>query len=49
MKEKGLSHELKIYPPNGTTNMQGHIFVNTSPAWIEEVFMFLGKHLQKDK
>jgi carboxymethylenebutenolidase len=49
MKSKQLPHELRIYPPSGTTNMQGHGFVNNSTAWFEEVFAFLDKYLKKEK
>lgn len=46
MKEKGLPHELKIYPPNGTTKREGHGFIIRGTAWMPEVFAFLDKYLK---
>ena len=46
MKEKNLPHELKIYPPSGTTPAQGHGFFANSKAWCPAVFDFLKKYLK---
>lgn len=45
MKDAGKQAELKIYPPFGTSNRDGHSFTYLgSAAWFGDVFAFVQKH-----
>lgn len=45
MKDAGKEFELKIYPPFGTSEQDGHTFgYFGSSAWAADVFRFLNKH-----
>lgn len=42
------THELKIYPPVGTTPAAGHAALYTDvPTWEGDVFRFLDRHVQR--
>jgi len=38
MKRVGKPYQIKIYPPRGTTHMDGHILVEETAAWGPDVF-----------
>jgi dienelactone hydrolase len=45
MKQAGKEAELKIYPPYGSTNRDGHSFAYQGSAiWFGDVFAFIQKH-----
>jgi dienelactone hydrolase len=47
MADAGKPHQMKIYPPHGTTRMQGHAgFCGSPPDWAEEVLAFLQANLR---
>jgi carboxymethylenebutenolidase len=47
MRRVGLPHRMKIFPPNGTTKMDGHSFCagGDSPPWAADVLSFLEETL----
>lgn len=47
MKRLGKPYELKIYPPRGTTAMQGHTFIDEVNIWAPDVFPWLDKIVSK--
>lgn len=48
MKQAGKPMQVHIFPPNGTTPMQGHGFciARKNPAWGEEVLAFLADAME---
>jgi dipeptidyl aminopeptidase/acylaminoacyl peptidase len=45
MKQAGKEATLKIYPPYGSSNREGHSFAYLgSSIWFSDVFSFLQKH-----
>ena len=47
MKKAGKQYELKIYPPRGTTPMEGHTFIDDSNTWGPDVFPWLDALVKK--
>jgi dienelactone hydrolase len=45
MENAGKTYKIKIYPPNGTRQIDGHLFVRKGKIWGEEVFEFLDKYV----
>lgn len=47
MKTTGAPFEMKIYPPNGKTPMEGHAFIDAVNVWGPDVFPVLDKWVNK--
>jgi carboxymethylenebutenolidase len=47
MKEKGREAEVKIYPPHGSTPMDGHTLIGDYAIWTPDVFPALKKWLAR--
>jgi carboxymethylenebutenolidase len=46
MKQSGKPYQIKIYPPRGTTPMEGHTFIDDAKTWGPDVFPWLDKLLK---
>jgi len=45
MKMAGKKSQMKIYPPYGTSNREGHSFAYLGAAtWFDDVFTFVQQH-----
>jgi carboxymethylenebutenolidase len=47
MKKLGRPYVLKIYPPRGTTPMEGHTLIDADEIWAPDVFPQLDKWMNK--
>jgi carboxymethylenebutenolidase len=47
MKKLGKPYALKIYPPRGTTPMEGHTLIDAEEIWTPDVFPQLDKWMDK--
>ena len=47
MKKAGKPFQMKIYPPNGKTAMDGHTFIDATAVWGPDIFPWLAETMKE--